>query len=567
MNRTTPLDWMLRFSMACVCLTCVPQAYAEVEPIFTKDNTFYVPYNVGPAVNEAQPSKVELHVSGDRGASWQLYNSQIPTATNRFAFRAGVDGEFWFAVKTVANDGTPDKNQITTPELIVIVDQEPPTIQISPTNSEASMRSLKWTVGDRGLEATPVIECRDGQDGAWNRISLLNATPNEYGDEISGTASINLPITQATIEVRASIADKAGNQTVITRSYPSDPVAFSNATGMQIASALGDSTAGMIPNNDIPWPIGTSAENLSYPSTDNIGPGATGTANATTRPEMGYPDTAGWRPSGETGSKFLQSNGPVGDMLPSGQPMQNPYSGGANGPSQPDSGSNTALARNERVSRSRRFQLEYEIEGAGAVGIHRVEVWATDNSGQTWRHLGDDEDKQSPYLVEVPQDGVIGFRLLIQAQEGIPVRPPMSGDVPDVWVRVDSTTPTTRITGARYGRGPNLGQLEISWTASDGDLIDSPITLFFGPTSNGPWRIAAEKLPNTGNYSWTVDDRVPSELYLRLEVQDRAGNIGHDTLRDPIRSEGLLPKGRIRDVQPASTKQPEVAQDSMIQRL
>ena len=210
----------------------------------------------------------------------------------------------------------------------------------------------------------------------------------------------------------------------------------------------------------------------------------------------------------------------------------------------------------ERLSRSKRFQLEYEIEGQATLDIHRVEVWATNDRGQTWRHLGDDGDKRSPFLVTVPTDGVYGFRLLVQAQEGLPVRPPMNGDAPDVWVRVDATPPLARITSARFGRGPTLGQLEVQWEVDDDDLTQSPVTLLFGESPAGPWRIMADNLANEGYYSWQVDDRVPRDLYVRLEVQDRSGNIGSHTLAQPLRVDGLLPKGRIRNVRPTSATQP-----------
>ncbi len=44
----------------------------------------------------------------------------------------------------------------------------------------------------------------------------------------------------------------------------------------------------------------------------------------------------------------------------------------------------------------------------------------------------------------------------------------------------------------------------------------------------------ASGLENTGRYTWTPDDRVPSSVYLRLEVRDEAGNIGTYDTPDPV---------------------------------
>ena len=68
---------------------------------------------------------------------------------------------------------------------------------------------------------------------------------------------------------------------------------------------------------------------------------------------------------------------------------------------------------------------------------------------------------------------------------------------------------------------------------------------------HGPWRTIAENLPNTGRHDWKVNPNVKGDIYLQLEVRDRAGNIGRDTISDPLNTDGLAPRARIRDVVPA----------------
>jgi hypothetical protein len=508
-----------RFRSACclaLALTCVGAAAATADDqrIFTKDHTFYIPYTVEAEPSGAEPSQIELHVSGDRGNQWQLYASQPPSSDHRFAFRAGVDGEFWFAVRTISAAGQPDKAQVESPELIVVVDQTPPKINLTATANEKRIVALHWSIDDAGLSPDSIeIQYRSSPDDTWMPIPPTKSTPNAYGDEIQGSASWVAVGDGAAVEVQVKAEDRAGNTSLVERAIP-----------LSSNVAVNANPGAMSP--DIPWP---SSE------------------------PMGDQPTEGWRPSAGLPSDLMPPNGPVGNMLP-------PVSSSSPLPGQMFNQGQQAVppmaSRNERVSRSQRFQLEYEIEGVDSVAVHRVEIWATNDNGQTWRHLGDDDDKQSPYLVSVPNDGMYGFRLLVQAQEGLPVRPPLNGDMPDVWVRVDSSKPLVRLTNARYGRGADLGQLLLTWQATDQDLTDSPVTLLFGESPEGPWRIAAEGLPNSGSYQWPVDDRIPAELYLRIEVLDRAGNMGSDTSRTPIRADGLLPKGTIRAVTPAAHVMP-----------
>ena len=181
------------------------------------------------------------------------------------------------------------------------------------------------------------------------------------------------------------------------------------------------------------------------------------------------------------------------------------------------------------------------------------EVWFTNDGGQSWHHHGNDDDRVSPYLARVTDDGMYGFRLLVQSREGLTVRPPMPGDPADIWIRVDKTPPRVAIKSAVYGRGNDQGKLTITWEAKDEDLFPNPISLLFSDAPNGPWRQIANELPNTGRYDWLVDNyRVPDGIYLQIRARDRAGNIATQTLSDPIEAEGLAPKAHIRGFRPAS---------------
>jgi hypothetical protein len=199
------------------------------------------------------------------------------------------------------------------------------------------------------------------------------------------------------------------------------------------------------------------------------------------------------------------------------------------------------------------FALEYDLDAIGPAGVKSVELWVTADNGASWRKWGDDADRRSPFEIEVESERMFGFRMVIVSQNGLATRPPEPGDTADVWVQVDSTPPAVRLDQAAYGEREHAGQLDIRWQADDLHLGSRPVTLLFSESPEGPWTTFAAGLPNSGQHYWTIDPRTPRQLFLRIEVRDDAGNLGHAQTNEPVSLEGLAPKGRIRAVAPQST--------------
>jgi len=103
-------------------------AATRVSPGLTtlRQSVFAIPYRIDRTADPArQPVEVQLHVSTDRGAHWQLY-SKAPPTQQYFMFRAGGDGEYWFAIRTVDRSGQVRPESITGPGLRVRVEAQPP---------------------------------------------------------------------------------------------------------------------------------------------------------------------------------------------------------------------------------------------------------------------------------------------------------------------------------------------------------------------------------------------------------------------------------------------------------
>lgn len=198
---------------------------------------------------------------------------------------------------------------------------------------------------------------------------------------------------------------------------------------------------------------------------------------------------------------------------------------------------------------SRRFQLEYDVDSIGPSGLAEVQLWATADAGHTWRLWGTDEDLQSPFDVSVERDGIFGFHVVVVGQNGMSGRRPRSGDPADIWIGVDTTAPAAKLTGATYGEGASAGKLLIQWEASDQYPGPRPISLSYSELPDGPWSTIVSALPNTGEFAWPAGPDLPSDVYLKLEVRDQAGNTTTTQTGAPVRIDGLAPKARIRGIQ------------------
>lgn len=200
--------------------------------------------------------------------------------------------------------------------------------------------------------------------------------------------------------------------------------------------------------------------------------------------------------------------------------------------------------------KTRRFNLNYDVKAVNPSGVGRVILWVTQDGGATWKSWLTDPDNTSPFPVEMQEEGVYGFRVVINSKDGIAGKPPMSNDTPDVWVQVDLSTPKVALTSAPYGSGKDTGKLILHWEAYDQFLTDRPIKLAYSPAENGPWTTISDRLRNTGSYAWKVPPQVPEQIFVRIEAIDHAKNVGVFQTNSPIDISGLIPRGRIYSVEP-----------------
>ena len=198
---------------------------------------------------------------------------------------------------------------------------------------------------------------------------------------------------------------------------------------------------------------------------------------------------------------------------------------------------------------SRTFALEYDLDDSGRGGVSKVELWGSRDGGKNWNCYSQDDDNRSPLIVTVDEEGLYGFRIVVQNAGGATAEAPRAGDSPELWVSVDLKRPVVELMAIERGQGNVADHLILRWRAGDNNLESRPIGLFYSSRLTGPWSAIATNLENTGEYAWRVERYVPARFFLRVEARDTAGNMAAFQTREPVEFSSASLAGRLRSAE------------------
>jgi len=560
-------------------------------PVYSRLANFNIPFSV--TQPNIQTLEVLLFVSHDYGANWVLYNRQ-PAAVRQFAFRTNQDGEYWFASRTYPIGTVVSAGATFRPELRVIVDTAEPRLDVQATLTPTGDIQVEWQAVDELVAAeTLKIEYQEALGKPYRAVPAP-AGQQTARNTVTGRAAWKPEPGSYFVSVRVQVQDRAGNLAEATRRLivpvalnarpAASPMAPEAGAPPDPMSSYGMAEEPASPPaafvaQDVQRPAGSAvSEPTAWPSDDQRSQenraGSVGSQDQTTAADAAAPPTAAGANGGNStvaadpasvseaarsrsagaveAREVASSGGHVAEDAASRSDEKENSSASAKA-TQNATPSTGPLPTGERprMTSSKRFNLDYSVDAVGPAGVEKVELWVTRNGGLDWDLGWIDEDRESPLLVEVEDEGIYGFRLVIVGKNGLASQTPRPGELADLWIGVDVTKPTVEITSAAYGSDEHAGQLDIRWIAADNHLANRPVTLSFSSQPDGPWTTIAAGLPNTGQYRWRVDSRVPAQFYLRIEVRDEAGNTAAHRLDQPLQSAGLSPKASIRGFAPA----------------
>ncbi|MFO0923907.1 MAG: hypothetical protein U0905_15605 [Pirellulales bacterium] len=137
-----------------------------------KSRDFNIPFNVG-AVGRV-PSELELEVSNDGGATWQVTQRSSPNIRS-FHYLAPADGLYLFRLKTIDAGGRAIPSSDT--PMQVIIDTDRPQGELTVDIDGQGMMIANFLVVEPHLNADSVrIEYRSERDQDWHLVRFCIAT-------------------------------------------------------------------------------------------------------------------------------------------------------------------------------------------------------------------------------------------------------------------------------------------------------------------------------------------------------------------------------------------------------
>lgn len=539
--------WLTLVSLACLSALAprAPGAQArKIEPIYHNARAFKVPFVTNASIRNTL-KEVRLYYSDDLGVTWKPAGKALPSDLS-VTFRAPEDGEYWFAAVSIDLKGrmSPKSDAEVEPSMKVIVDTKPPTASLEPLPRRGATASVRWEVRDERLDLSSLsIEYQALGARDWRQVPIRK--PALIGME-TWNASTAEPV-----KVRLTVWDFAGNKKVET-------ITLGDGTPRNPALS-GPSD---IPDASEPPPLGAFASKEAERQVSDTGPPAM--PNLANDPPS-FEEPPRLNPSPRNAAPAMpnlpdapQAQAPVPppqsappqNTQPA--PAQNPAPAPAPAPAQPQPGKPELIA-------SPKFSLKYAVDDAGPNGPATVQLWVTQNGGQTWSQKAEDTDRQSPFDIDLGGEGTYGIRLVARSSSGQGDTPPAPGDQPHMLLEVDSTPPVVRLDPVKVENAPDGVKLTITWHATDVHLGPRCVMLTWRADEPGArWTTIAAGLDNTGQYLWNVPPQIPTKFHVRVDVMDSLGHRGwaESTENGPINIDRTRPKSRIIGLEPIGGRGP-----------
>lgn len=480
-----------------------------------------------------------LYVSTDHGKSWSESAVAGPEKES-FPFFALTDGMYWMKLCIVSKDGSRSPKDISKgdPALKILVDTLKPAVRITSAERQGDGIVVRWEIQEDHPEVASLrMEYRSADDTTrqWYAVpvepSLTGSTRFRFAG--AGGASIRL-----------QLRDTAGN------------------TGQDTFELSGVNGPALTQGSEVFAPNAPERRAAAPGMLPNVSPNP----NSPIAPPPPAPPSVSWaNPNDHAAPSAPLVNEPARPSFtttaPQGAPIQMiPTVSGPRVIATSDNShvvpvsmtqpSNTIhrprpMLPNRQIVGNPTVSVQFDVRKPGPSGIGRVELWMTQDEGQSWRQLPAPPAEESCLKVELPGEGIYGLRLVVLSRAGRGKRPPQPGDLPEMMVEVDQTQPRCVLHAPEPdSRRPNT--LLLSWNVSDANLTMAPITLEWSETGGtGHWNPIVTNHPNNSRYSWEVPGNIPSSVFLRLTARDSAGNVGYAPTPDPVLVDLSEPEGRL----------------------
>lgn len=279
--------------------TASTTADPQVKTIHTREIEFNVPFRIDPPDPASRRAvEVQLHVSVN-GGNWKVESTAAPEE-KVLRFRAHGDGQYAFMVRTRDDQGNLQPATPPAPEMIVVVDTDPPVLELVAERGAPGEIRARWRSSDPHLVAKSMrVEYQLGSAGAWLPVAVDN--PKTTSTSAAGEATWIVDAAAKKINIQAHVLDEAHNIAKTLRT-------------IDLAAASAEKGAD--------WrPLGTPRESSNDVVTNWPGERTNDTLLGSGPPAMSnsFPGIDGPRPGAYDRTQYAghkrSSRGPVGEMV------------------------------------------------------------------------------------------------------------------------------------------------------------------------------------------------------------------------------------------------------------
>jgi len=206
---------------------------------------------------------------------------------------------------------------------------------------------------------------------------------------------------------------------------------------------------------------------------------------------------------------------------------------------------------------TRIIDIEYTVADS-AQPLDAVQLWYTQDGGQTWHLYGVDEDRQPPITFHAPAEGEFAFFFVLSNSTGASSSPPDASIAPHLHAFIDFTPPVVQLHELRQTTALGQRILQLRWSAIDSNLVTRPVEIEYRQAPDTTWLPAtSEPLSNTGRFDWRLPESLAGAIGVRLAVFDRGGH----RVSSEIQEIELLPRpaAAAQHVDLADTAKPVLA--------
>jgi len=436
-----------------------------------------IPIGIHPS-KRAEIAQLLLFVSSDEGKNWHQ-EAVVPPENDEFLFYAPADGMYWLKVATVNKKGKQEPEDVTKgpPDQKVLIDTLKPMLRIVSARRAGDEVVVAWEIQEEYPDPGSLkLEYRaaDASPEQWSSIPVAQKLIDE--------ARVR-PNSAGPLVVRLQIKDLAGNFSFAQAEVPGLNGVTAASFKANTADTAPPPAPFVAPPPEVqPAPVQES-KNVAIARLPERNPGDPGiNPSAGYSPPPPQPLPVAVPPAPEPEAKVVaRSDAPRPPVPPPAAP--------ASAPAEPA----RSVLPAPRLVNNPELVLEYQLDKVGPSGIGSVELWLTQTDGQTWQRWAEDPDAKAltgggkyRRTVDLPGEGIYGFRLVVKSKAGRGRPAPVSGDLPELRIEVDTTPPEAVLLEPRPDP-QRKDALILQWKVKDRNLDAgrSRWNMPTSPTANG----------------------------------------------------------------------------------